>query len=377
MKIAIIPSWYNSSSAPTRGSFILDQAQGLRSRGHEILVIIPDRDAEGSLFSVIETLEDGLRCLRIAVPAPWHRLIGFYFPRLLGKIIEQAIDEFMPDIVHAHAVRPAGVLAVHALRNRNIPCCLTEHSGPLSAFWWTMHGKRQMANAYRGATRIFAVSDFLRKEMIYYFGSEVHGANVLYNGLNIERFSTNSPPPKLGKLLFVGGLEPKKGLSVLFKALIKIPEIVKWRLTIVGTGPLEEMLKFEAVKLGLEQHIDWLGCVDHDRMGQIYAEHDFVVVPSIHETFSLVCAEALACRRPVIATRCGGPLEVVPNSGGLLVEPNNPEEFSKALLSALTGTVSFDLDSSLEHVRCKFSMVSLLDELEAIYEELLRDAEIS
>ena len=377
MKIAIIPSWYNSPSAPTRGSFILDQAQGLRSRGYEILMIIPDRDAEGRLLSVTETFEDGLRCLRIAVPAPWHRLIGFYYPRLLGKIIGQVIDEFTPDIVHAHAVRPAGVLAVHALKNRNIPLCLTEHSGPLNAFWWTPHGKRQIVRAYQGATQLLAVSDFLRQEMGYHFGSAINGTDILHNGLDIERFSPLSMAPQQGKLLFVGGLEPTKGLGILFDALTRIPGQVEWTLSVVGTGPLEKELRVEASTLGLSERIKWFGAVDHDDMGQIYAQHDYIVVPSIHETFSLVCAEALACGRAVIATRCGGPLEIVPDFGGRLVEPNNPEALAEALEAALAGAVNFDQDRVLHHIHSKFSMSSLLDRLETIYQTLLPASEIS
>ena len=136
-------------------------------------------------------------------------------------------------------------------------------------------------------------------------------------------------------------------------------------------------MRAEASTLGLSERINWFGAVDHDDMGQIYAQHDYIVVPSIHETFSLVCAEALACGRTVIATRCGGPLEIVPDFGGRLVEPNNPEVLAEALEAALAGSVNFDLNRVLHHIHNKFSMSSLLDRLETIYQTLLQASEIS
>lgn len=370
MKIVIIPSWFNSPKSPSRGSFISAQARGLSRRGHQVTMIIPDRDAKSPFLSVSDEMEDGFRHLRISVPSPWHRLIGFYAPGVLASVIRENVQRLRPDVVHAHAVRPAGVLAEYAMRGLDTPWCLTEHSGPLRAFWWTAHGKAQIARAYANASRLFAVSDSLRREMVNYFGSAASKASVLYNGIDTDLFSPQLPFPGHGRLIFVGGLEPKKGLGILFRALSRLPSIAAWTLTIVGKGRLEKSLRSDAASLGIADRIHWLGSAPHNEMPKIYAEHDVLVVPSIHETFSLVCAEALACGRPVIATRCGGPEEVVPPFGGMLVTPNDPNALAAALKSALSNSMPFESQLAMSYIHNKFSMSVLLDRLEQTYSEL-------
>lgn len=370
MKIVIIPSWFNSHKSPSRGSFIAAQARGLIRRGHQVTVIVPDRDANTRLLSVSDEMESGLRYLRISVPSPWHRLIGFYAPRILARIIRENVQRLSPDVVHAHAVRPAGVLAEYAMRGLDTPWCLTEHSSPLRAFWWTAHGKAQIARAYANTSKLYAVSESLRREMVNYFESAASETSVLYNGIDTDLFTPQLPVTGEGRLLFVGGLEPKKGLGVLFLALAMLPPTAAWTLTIVGKGRLERSLRRDAASLRIADRIHWFGSAPHDEMPKIYAAHDVLVVPSEHETFSLVCAEALACGRPVIATRCGGPEEVVPPFGGLLVTPNDPNALAAALNSALCNSMPFESQLARSYINNKFSLSVLLDRLEQTYSEL-------
>ena len=371
LRIAIIPSWYNSAVAPARGSFVKAQAEGLQSRGHEVLLLVPDRDSDRRLLHPTESVENGLKCIRISVPSPWHRVLGFYLPSALASVFSKQISKFSPDVVHAHAVRPAGVLASCALKNKSIPYVLTEHSGPLKKFWWTLHGKRHIALAYKNASCLFAVSDFLRLEMVKHFGNIVKNTTVLSNGVNTDFFVSDNRPPAKGKLLFVGALEHEKGLQILLKSLVAIPDSLRWTLTVVGDGTEDKSLRRQASKLGLSDKIQWLGSLPYRDMPRIYESHDYVVVPSLHETFSMVCAEALACARPVIASRCGGPEEVVPSFGGKLVPPGDENALSKSLLDALQNAIAFEADRTIEHIRDKFSMDNLLDRLENVYSNLI------
>ena len=375
MKIAIIPSWYNSPQAPSRGSFIRVQAEGLSARGHEISMIVLDRDSDSKLFGINRTLENGLHCTRISVPAPMHRLFGFYMPKVLSKIVRTEIQKIKPELVHAHAARPAGGVAQYALTNLDIPYVLTEHSGPLKAFWWTAHGKRQIARSYEKSKRLFAVSKCLKNEMLQQFGNSAATTKVLYNGINTDLFSYKGKPPYEGKFLFIGGLEPKKGLDILLTAFARLPSEFKWSLTVVGQGHLLGRLRQIASNLKISDRICWVGSVEHEHMAKIYSEHDFTVVPSIHETFSLVCAEALACGRPVIAARCGGPEEVIPKGGGILVPVGDVAALASALLDALSGEIDFDAQKNIDYVVNTFSLDRLIDELENVYTNLIESGE--
>lgn len=308
--------------------------------------------------------------LRISVPSPFHRLIGFYAPMILARIISREIRRFAPDVVHAHAVRPAGVIAGLALKGSGVPWCLTEHSGPLDSFWISKHGWRQIALAYQSASRLYSVSTALKLDMLRYFGDAASAVEVLYNGIETDLFRPLGQAPGRGRLLFVGGLEPKKGLGILFEALAQVTPSISWSLSIVGTGVLEQKLKQQAHYLGIENRIQWLGSKARRDMPEIYSDHDMVVVPSIHETFSLVCAEALACGRPVIGTQCGGPQEIVPEFGGVLVPSKDVASLKSALELALTDRLYFDSSKSVEYIEKKFSMSSLLDRLERTYRQL-------
>ncbi len=370
MKIAIIPSWYNSAVAPARGSFIKAQAEGLSARGHDVLLLIPDRDSKQKLLHVAESKESGVRCMRISVPSPWHRLFGFYLPRVLASVIKREIVKFSPNVVHAHAARPAGILAYHALRESSVPYVLTEHSGPLDAFWWTSHGKRHISLAYQHASSLFAVSNFLRGEMVKYFGYSAQKTAVLFNGVDTDLFASKLEPPMKGKLLFVGALEKDKGLHVLLNALAMLPDALEWRLTVVGSGREAESLNKRAIKLLLADQVDWLGSQPHYNMPEIYSSHDYVVVPSLHETFSMVTAEALASSRPVIASRCGGPEEVIPSYGGILFPPGDAGALAHILSSVLQGPNSFEVGRTRDHIFENFSMSNLISELESTYADL-------
>lgn len=376
MRVVLLPSWYNSRKAPARGSFVTDQALALAALGHEVTVIAFDRDAPGPLLAVRHSLERGIPHIRIAVPAPWHRLLGFYFPRVLARIVAKLLRELRSELLHAHAVRPAGVVGLLAAREAGIPHCLTEHSGPLRKFWFTRHGWRQIGRAFDGADRLFAVSDSLRQEMLRWFPAGAARAEILYNGIDLARFrlpaERQSRDGRLA-LLFVGGLVEEKGLPYLLDAVAQLPDRLKWSLSLVGVGPLEQSLRRQASRLGIDGRLRWIGRLPHDNLAAIYAEHDMLVVSSVVETFSLVSAEALACGLPVVATACGGPEEVLGPLGLPLVPPGDPAALASAIVASAAAGNAFDRVAAAQSIEARFSIEALAARLDAIYAALAQE----
>lgn len=376
MKVALIPSWYNSDTAPTRGSFVRDQAVALSERGLTVIVIVFDRDAVGPLFKIRRSVESGMIHIRVAVPAPMHRLLGFYAPLLLAEKLVEILDVEAPDVVHAHAVRPAGVVAALAMAKLRLPWCLTEHSSPLKAFWYTPHGRRQIARAYSASHRLFGVSNSLVREMRHFFPRSAAQVELLYNGIDTDVFrAVPMPIADMGcRLLFVGGLVNQKAIPDLLRAVHALPPEMPWTLSIVGVGPLEGSLRDLAQALGIADRLNWLGAVPHEEVPQIFSKHDLLVVPSRAETFSLVSAEALACGIPVVATRCGGPEEVIGPLGLPLVPVGQPSALAQAITHMLANLSGFDRAGAVESVRDRFSMKSLAAKLETIYADMVREA---
>jgi teichuronic acid biosynthesis glycosyltransferase TuaC len=373
MKVAIVPSWYDSPRARSRGSFVRAQAVALARHGLDVTVVAPDRDLRRPPLSVVEGTEDGVRHVRLALPSPTHRLLGFYAPGIVAVVLRRILDTIGADVVHAHAVRPAGVLVGHACAAARTPYVITEHSSPITAFWWTPHGHRQMARAYRGARRIFCVSEALRRDLVHHFDDAVAHATVLPNGIDTERFApTSSPRPSSlpTRLLFVGALEARKGVADLLMAMTQLPAAV--RLTIVGAGPLDDALRAQARALGLDERVRFHGPARPEEMPDIYRAHDVLAVASRHETFSLVSAEAVASGLVVVATRCGGPEEVVPATGGLLVPPGDVPALTAALDDVVTGRVRFDGVAARAEVVERFAMSRLVERLTLQYEDVRR-----
>jgi glycosyltransferase involved in cell wall biosynthesis len=140
-----------------------------------------------------------------------------------------------------------------------------------------------------------------------------------------------APPPRLEilvarrratklRLLFVGQLSQRKGISYLFEAMRRLHD--EATLTLVGQKPDGECA---ALTDELKRH-NWLGTVPHSRVLEIMAQHDVFIFPSLFEGFALVLLEAMAQGLPVITTRnSGGNMAVHDGADGFIIPIRDPE----------------------------------------------------
>ncbi|MBP7408533.1 MAG: glycosyltransferase, partial [Flavobacteriales bacterium] len=114
------------------------------------------------------------------------------------------------------------------------------------------------------------------------------------------------------------------------------------RLTIIGDGPDRKMLEDLTDELGLRKSVQFLGRVPNtvvlDRMATIFA----VIINSNVETFSVVTGEALAQGKPVIATRCGGPVAFIREVNGILIEPKDDAALAMAMLQLTAHATEYE-----------------------------------
>ena len=175
---------------------------------------------------------------------------------------------------------------------------------------------------------IFVASSFTKKTLEHYSGNlpEIkvipYGFPKVYNK-RIYQPLTNR---KL-KILFVGGLSQRKGLSYLFEAVEGLQDKVE--LTVVGHKAVSNC---KALNLALEQH-HWIPSLSHDKVLACMREHDVFVFPSLFEGFGLVLLEALSQGIPVITTpHTGGPDILTEGEDGYIV----PIRDSAAIAEKLT-----------------------------------------
>jgi len=231
--------------------------------------------------------------------------------------------------------------------------------------------------------RIITISDALkdliaenegidRKKMAtVYYGLE--RLNLEAGGVNIRGEFDLDPDTPL--LVDVGRLIPVKSHDTLIRALKHIiPYFPNLRLFVIGDGMLKEELKGLTKALTLEDHVIFTGY--REDVARFMKEADLLVFPTLGEGFGLVLLEAMAFKKPIVATRVMSIPEIVEDGkSGLLVPPRHPEELADAILQLLRdkkraevfGNRGFDILSS------KFSIERMVEETERIYDRLLEE----
>ena len=168
---------------------------------------------------------------------------------------------------------------------------------------------------------------------------------VIYNGVDVERFSPQRRDPELRRQLgiapeetvciFAGRLVGWKGVHVTLKALADASlRDLPLRCIVIGDGPEREALQRQAAALGLQQRVLFESSKPHGELPRWWASADLGVFSSIgDEGFSNSIAEALASGLPAIATAFSGNPETVGNEGscGLLVTPGDSRELAQAI----------------------------------------------
>ena len=167
--------------------------------------------------------------------------------------------------------------------------------------------------------------------------------DVVFNGIDTRLFQRTTPdgairpagvPSDAPLLLFVGRLQPWKGVEYAIRALLDIPRAV---LLIAGDGVDRARLAALAAELRLNERVFFLGQVARDDLPRFYSTVDLLVATSFaSETFGIGLVEAQACGLPVVAARFGGFPEVVDEGRtGLLVPPQDPAALAAAINTLL------------------------------------------
>jgi glycosyltransferase involved in cell wall biosynthesis len=283
------------------------------------------------------------------------------------------------DIVHCHGYK-SNFYGLLASKNK-VPTVTTNHN------WLKSHWKLKIyclldSIWIRYFGRIVAVSEGVREDMLKY---KVSGKKirVIDNGIDLGRFkreiSTENVRKEFGlngdsKIIgTIGSLGHEKAHSNLLKAAKGVIETHKSvRFLIVGDGPLREYLREEAVSLGVENNIVFTGY--RKDIPELLSVMDIFVLPSIKEGLPMVLLEAMAAKKPVIATRVGAvPKVITHNESGLLIEPGNTKELKQSIMELISNnSKAVQLSQrGYQEVKTNFSSEVMAGEYMSLYNELL------
>jgi glycosyltransferase involved in cell wall biosynthesis len=391
MNVFVIPSWYPSEPLPVDGVFFREQALALAD-------LRPDWNVAVSVWAQSEG------ALWVTQPTSWPRALaattvrrGPALARVRSNLVElrkptltwshvalsgnrgavlranranlrRALDELgSVDVIHAHVSYPAGWVAMRLSAETGIPYVLTEHMGPFPFPEFELNGDLSplVRDPLEGATEIVAVSAALRHALGRYGFDDV---TVIPNAVDETFFGPEPRGPNERTTFFtLANLLPIKGVDVLVRAIAELDGDGA-RFRIGGDGPQRARLRRLAAELGVDGKIEWLGRLNHGQAREEYRRADCFVLPSRLESFGVVCVEAMACGIPVVATRCGGPEDIVTAETGALVDPEDPSALAAAVGEMRDGGAErFDSEAIRGSFLERFSRPSVVSALEDVY----------
>jgi glycosyltransferase involved in cell wall biosynthesis len=260
----------------------------------------------------------------------------FYFAEAM--VLHRMLAERGIRHVHVHFANVSADVAMLVAEFADRP-------GERWSWSFTMHGstefydveQHRLRQKIESADAVACISDFTRSQMMRSVGAE-HWPKlgVVRCGIDPDVYDAPSAPGAPGALevLFVGRLVEAKGAALLVEAVAQAREAGRdVRLVLVGDGPERPRLERLVGSLGLKGHVELAGAVGQDRIRSYYSSADALCLPSLAEGVPVVLMEAMAMRRPVVATRIMGVPELVEHEvSGLLVAPGRIDELRDALM---------------------------------------------
>lgn len=195
------------------------------------------------------------------------------------------------------------------------------------------------------ADAVITGSETERRQIARFYGIPIQKTVTISPGVDLRRFQPQDRlasraalgiAPDARMVLFVGRIEPLKGIDTLVRAAAAIENQDRLEVWIVGgdarSTPEVEKLQALGRRLGIADRLHFPGSVPHHDLPAWYSAADVCVVPSYYESFGMVALESLACGTPVVASRVGGLQETVHDGeNGFLVAWRCPEPFAEKL----------------------------------------------
>ncbi len=188
------------------------------------------------------------------------------------------------------------------------------------------------------AERVITVSMAMKNELLA-IGCPADKIEVIYNGIDTEKYRKvvdETVPAKYGiegdYIIFVGRLEPVKGVDLLLRAFSMVDGSIK--LVIVGVGSQEAYLRELAESLNVKDRVVFINkfIPEYDKIA-LYSNSLCSVFPSRYEPFGIVVLEAMATETAVICSNVGGMREIVQNDiSGILAEKDSLESLKSAIM---------------------------------------------
>ncbi|MFC4636300.1 glycosyltransferase family 4 protein [Dokdonia ponticola] len=193
---------------------------------------------------------------------------------------------------------------------------------------------RRKGLIYKLATTIFVNSNATKEDTITYFKVPEDKITVIYNAVKDHKIAARKREPY--RLVYAGRLHPSKGIDTLLEAIqILKTDIEEIELLVLGgslQGNVIKKYQKQTEDLQIEKQVRFLGNQSKEKLLELFASTQFVVVPSVLEAFGFVVIESFSVKTPVIGSNTSGIAEIIRDGkDGLLFEPSNADDLAKKI----------------------------------------------
>lgn len=351
----------------------------------------------------VVVLSDRVRVISIdagpAVPLPKERLPDYVDDFVTGVRAFATMQRVSYDVVHSHYWQ-SGVAGVSLARALGVPLVHSQHTlglvknsflapGDVPEPQSRIEGERRLIEE---AEVLIASTDEEWQQLSCLYGASHDRIKTIHPGVDHEVFypgdrkrarSELGIAPDEAVMLYVGRIQPLKGLELAVRAAYEVLPALDRHLTFLvvggasGSSGQRELDRISALieSLGLGNHVSLVGAVPHARLPTYYRAADVLTVCSHSESFGLAALEASACGTPVIATAVGGLSYIVRDGkSGFLLGTRDPAVYAgkiKTLLGDPGMWREFSLAAS--EAAARFSWDATASTLLDLYECLARD----
>lgn len=371
MKILVVSNFFPPHFVGGAEIIALQQAQALAARGHEVRVFAGDSSREEAGYPVRDESYEGLLVRRVSLTRADFQPGGNDLAHLaVDARFSRQLDEWQPDVVHAHHLLGLSLGIIGIAHRRKIPVYMTMHDHwgfCLNSTRITRAGRlcndttrcavdcRESIKNGEDQLPVSLRQDYIRWQLqavdgfifpSHYLaqayqavGLPASRIHVIANGIAVERFASH---PGAGKpvgagggrlrLLFIGYMGPHKGVPQLLEALATLPG-ERIQLDFVGDGhALAEYRQYLATHAPQVSARFW-GRLPNAEVVNRLAESDLLVLPSVcPENQPVSITEAMARGLPVIASDIGGIPELVQHQvTGLLARAGSVDDLAAAI----------------------------------------------
>lgn len=310
----------------------------LRQRGHEVKILTGSYGADDEKFN-----HNVVRVGKVIITSPRLKIFNLTqltltFSPTLHLKVRNFLRKNKFDIVHTHGPLALNLphLALHYSKSINVATFHTAFLG----FNFHKIGKFFFRGDSRKIHLAIGVSPVALEPLRSVYKMPY---KIIPNGIDVERFNPEIEPVreilKLGspRILFLGRLEPRKGLQYLLRAFrFVLKELKDSVLIVAGKGPDEDRLRTQAKKEYGERVI-FLGFIPVPKVASVYRSVDLYTSPAVGgETFGIVLLEAMACGIPVVASDIPGYRTVITDGeNGLLAKIKDPLQYAQIIIRVL------------------------------------------